>query len=139
MRSRIDWKYALSLELTDAGFDFSVLSEFRQRLLDHEAGERLLDEMLAQFTAAGLLSSGGIQRTDSTHVIASAGATSIAIRATTQTFLVDIVSSLFEHFRSRQSGPHEAEYIVQSRQPAEKAGIRRVGGGEKYRFAGYRL
>jgi transposase len=44
VRSRIDWKYALSLELTDEGFDFSVLSEFRQRLLEHEAGERLLNE-----------------------------------------------------------------------------------------------
>jgi transposase len=33
VRSRIDWKYALSLELTDTGFDFSILSEFRQRLL----------------------------------------------------------------------------------------------------------
>ncbi|MBC6952414.1 transposase, partial [candidate division KSB1 bacterium] len=32
VRSRIDWKYALSLELTDEGFDFSVLREFRQRL-----------------------------------------------------------------------------------------------------------
>jgi transposase len=33
VRSRIDWKYALGLELTDSGFDFSVLSEFRQRLI----------------------------------------------------------------------------------------------------------
>ncbi len=33
VRSRIDWKYALSLELEDSGFDFSILSEFRQRLL----------------------------------------------------------------------------------------------------------
>ncbi len=71
VRSRIDWKYALSLELTDEGFDFSVLSEFRQRLLEHEAGERLLNTMLAQFVQAGLLGSGGKQRTDSTHVIAS--------------------------------------------------------------------
>jgi transposase len=71
VRSRIDWKYALSLELTDEGFDFSVLSEFRQRLLTHEAGERLLNEMLAQFAQAGLLSSGGKQRTDSTYVVAS--------------------------------------------------------------------
>ena len=30
VRSRIDWKYALRLELTDAGFDYSVLSEFRR-------------------------------------------------------------------------------------------------------------
>src|SRR5262245_14188258 len=33
VRARIDWKYALSLELTDAGFDYSVLSEFRTRLV----------------------------------------------------------------------------------------------------------
>lgn len=71
VRSRIDWKYALSLELTDEGFDFSVLSEFRQRLVEHAAGERLLNKMLAQFSQAGLLSAGGKQRTDSTHVLAS--------------------------------------------------------------------
>ncbi|MHB8753281.1 MAG: transposase, partial [Aggregatilineales bacterium] len=71
VRARIDWKYALSLELTDEGFDFSVLSEFRDRLLEHEAGERLLDTMLSQFIQAGLLSEGGKQRTDSTHVLAS--------------------------------------------------------------------
>jgi transposase len=71
VRSRIDWKYALSLELTDEGFDFSVLSEFRQRLLEHEAGERLLNTMLDQFRQSGLLSSGGQQRTDSTYVLAS--------------------------------------------------------------------
>jgi hypothetical protein len=45
VRSRIDWKYALSLEFTHEGFDFSVLSELRQRLLEHEAGERLLNTM----------------------------------------------------------------------------------------------
>src|SRR3954463_1282370 len=33
VRGRIDWKYALGLELDDPGFDFSVLSEFRSRLL----------------------------------------------------------------------------------------------------------
>jgi transposase len=70
VRSRIDWKYALSLELTDEGFDFSVLSEFRQRLLEHEAGEQLLNQMLEHFREADLLDSGGKQRTDSTHVIA---------------------------------------------------------------------
>ena len=36
VRTRIDWKYVLSLELTDIGFDFSVLSEFRGRLLAHQ-------------------------------------------------------------------------------------------------------
>jgi transposase len=33
VRGRIDWKYALALELTDPGFDASVLSEFRMRLI----------------------------------------------------------------------------------------------------------
>ncbi|MDB5757553.1 MAG: transposase [Burkholderia sp.] len=32
VRSRIDWKYAQSLELEDPGFHFSVLTEFRGRL-----------------------------------------------------------------------------------------------------------
>jgi transposase len=33
VRGRIDWKYVLRLELTDPGFDASVLSEFRTRLI----------------------------------------------------------------------------------------------------------
>ena len=70
VRARIDWKYALSLELTDEGFDFSVLSEFRQRLLDHEAGTQLLNQMLSQFQEMGLLNSSK-QRTDSTHIVAN--------------------------------------------------------------------
>ena len=32
-RSRIDWKYLLGLPLDDPGFDFSVLSDFRGRLV----------------------------------------------------------------------------------------------------------
>src|SRR5215475_16071323 len=39
VRARIDWKYLLRLDLTDPGFDFSVLSEFRDRLLAGEAEE----------------------------------------------------------------------------------------------------
>ena len=42
VRARIDWKYVLSLELTDEGFDFSVLSEFRTRLMKGGAAELLL-------------------------------------------------------------------------------------------------
>ena len=48
VRARIDWKYLLSLELTDPGFDFSVLSEFRDRLLAGSAEELLLDKLLVQ-------------------------------------------------------------------------------------------
>jgi transposase len=69
VRGRIDWKYALSLELTDAGFDASVLSEFRGRLVAHGASERLLGELVEQFKSRGLLTVRGKQRTDSTHVL----------------------------------------------------------------------
>jgi transposase len=71
VRSRIDLKYLLGLELTDPGFDFSVLSEFRARLLAHEAGDRVLERLLEQFKARGWLKERGRQRTDSTHVLAA--------------------------------------------------------------------
>ncbi len=71
VRSRIDWKYGLGLELSDAGFDASLLCEFRARLLAHEASERLLDVLLEQCKARGWLKARGKQRTDSTHVLAA--------------------------------------------------------------------
>jgi transposase len=71
VRGRIDWKYALGLELTDPGFDASVLSEFRTRLLAGQAEATLFDLMLKRFREAGLLKAGGQQRTDSTPVLAA--------------------------------------------------------------------
>jgi transposase len=71
VRARIDWKYLLGLELTDPGFDFSVLSEFRDRLLAGEAAERLLEPLLVRCRAMGLLKARGQQRTDATHVLAA--------------------------------------------------------------------
>src|SRR5262245_33516 len=71
VRARIDWKYLLSLELTDPGFDFSVLSEFRDRLLAGSAEAVLLDKLLERCRALGLLKARGPQRTDSTHVLAA--------------------------------------------------------------------
>jgi len=69
VRSRIDWKYALGLELTDPGFHFSVLTEFRARLVAGGAEHLLLDTMLERFKARGLVKARGKQRTDSTHVL----------------------------------------------------------------------
>src|SRR3954465_12764809 len=69
VRARIDWKYALGLELADPGFHFSVLTEFRQRLVAGQAEYLLLDTMLAHFKAHGLVKARGKQRTDSTHVL----------------------------------------------------------------------
>lgn len=70
VRARIDWKYALGLEMADPGFDFSVLSEFRDRLLEGGAEQLLLEKMLERFTERGWVRPGGRQRTDSTHVLA---------------------------------------------------------------------
>ena len=71
VRARIDWKYLLGLDLTDAGFDFSALSEFRDRLLAGSAAEHLLDKLLERCRALGLLTARGRQRTDSPHVLAA--------------------------------------------------------------------
>jgi len=68
---RIDWKYVLSLELTDPGFDFSILSEFRSRLIAGGQEEVLLDALLWVCREKGLLKERGKQRTDSTHVLAA--------------------------------------------------------------------
>jgi transposase len=81
VRGRIDWKYALSLELTDPGFDASVLCEFRRRLVEGDAGHVLLDTLLTRFRDRGLLKGRGRQRTDSTHVLG-------AVRALTRFELV---------------------------------------------------
>jgi transposase len=70
VRERIDWKYALGLELTDPGFDFSLLSEFRTRLVENQQETLLLDRLLSVCKERGWLKAGGKQRTDSTHVLA---------------------------------------------------------------------
>lgn len=81
VRGRIDWKYALGLELEDEGFHYSVLCKFRKRLLENGAEEQLFTMMLTKLQEAGLLKAGGKQRTDSTHIVA-------AIRALNRLVLV---------------------------------------------------
>lgn len=71
VRGRIDWKYALALELTDPGFDDSVLSEFRKRLVTGQLELLLLDRLLQQLQERGLLQARGKQRTDSTQILAA--------------------------------------------------------------------
>jgi transposase len=71
VRARIDWKYLLGLALTDSGFDFSVRSAFRDRLLASRSEELLLDKLLERCRAMGWLKTRGQQRTDSTHVLAA--------------------------------------------------------------------
>jgi transposase len=71
VRSRIDWKYLLGLELTDQGFDHTVLSEFRGRVVAGSAEERLLEALLRHCQERKLLKARGRQRTDATHVLAT--------------------------------------------------------------------
>ena len=69
MRTRIDWKYLLGLELTDQGFHYSVLSEFRNRLLSGGMEQQLFEKVLDHLRAQHLLQERGQQRTDSTQVL----------------------------------------------------------------------
>jgi len=71
VRARIDWNYALALDLDDPGFDASILTDFRARLLVHGAEERLLTLLLDTLVEAGLLKARTRQRSDSTHVLAN--------------------------------------------------------------------
>ena len=70
VRGRIDWKYLLGLPLDDSGFDFTVLSDFRARLVQGEAEQLLLDVLLELCKGQGWLTARGRQRTDSTHILA---------------------------------------------------------------------
>jgi transposase len=71
VRFGMDWKYALGMELDDPGFDASILSEFRTRLVAHGLEERALDLVLKVMRDKGLVAAGDKQRTDSTHVVAA--------------------------------------------------------------------
>jgi IS5 family transposase len=71
VRCRIDFKYALAMELDDPGFHHSVLADFRERLVQGDRADRLLDLALARLKEAGLVRERGTQRTDSTHVLAA--------------------------------------------------------------------
>ncbi|MBE9045883.1 IS1182 family transposase [Pleurocapsales cyanobacterium LEGE 10410] len=69
--ARIDWKYALGLELTASSFDSSVLSLFRSRLLNGGKEQLLLDKLLKRCIELNLIKVKGKARTDSTHILAA--------------------------------------------------------------------
>jgi transposase len=71
VRGRLDWKYMLGLELTDAGFDHTVLSEFRARLVAGGGETYLLEALLKACQTRGWLKARERQRTDSTHILAA--------------------------------------------------------------------
>ncbi|MFD9286118.1 transposase [Streptomyces mirabilis] len=71
VRCRIDFKYAPALELDDRGFHHSMLSDFRKRVAEGDRADRLLDPAPARLKEAELVCERTMQRTDSTHVLAS--------------------------------------------------------------------
>lgn len=71
VRARVDVKYLLGLDVSDPGFDFTVLSEFRSRLVEHQAERRLFELLVAKLSEQGYIKKRGIQRTDSTHILAA--------------------------------------------------------------------
>jgi len=71
VRARIDWKYLLGLDLSDEGFDFTLLTDFRARLLEGQAEARIFEHLVQRLSDEGWIKKRGIQRTDSTHVLAA--------------------------------------------------------------------
>jgi len=95
VRDRLAWKYALSLELTDPGFDHTVLSEFRSRLVEGHAEQRLLDLLLERCREGGWLKAHGRQRTDSTHVLAKIRALNRTLCvAQTMVYVLNVLSAI---------------------------------------------
>ena len=125
VRSRIDWKYVLRLPLTDPGFDASVLSEFRARLLGGEAERVLLDTLLTWCRERGLLKVRGRQRTDSTHVLAKVRALNrLELVVETLRHALDALAVLTPDWLLRHSQPEWAKRysrrVDDARLPASK-------------------
>ena len=113
LKTRIDLKYALSLELTDPGFDFSVLSEFRGRLQAHGAEEVIVTAFLDLCRKKGWLKERGKQRTDSTHVEAAIRVTNRfvcageTLRAALNSLAVVVPDWLIKHVPPEWYGRYE--------------------------------
>jgi transposase len=129
VKMRIDWKYALHLELDDAGFSFTNLSHFRQRLIEHQAQYRVFDRLLALLVALGYVRRRGRQRTDSTYVLGLVAQLSrlelvwetlrVALRAVEKMDAAWIESNLPEVFMQRY-GVKRSDYNLTKRQAAQE-------------------
>src|SRR5215467_13976833 len=95
VRRCVDWKYCLSLDLTNPGFDHTVLSEFRSRLIEGKAELRLLELFLERCREGGWLKARGRQRTDSTHVLAKIRALNrVLCVAQTMVYVLNVLSEV---------------------------------------------
>jgi hypothetical protein len=67
------WKHALGLDLQDTGFDATVLSVFRRKLIEHNLTRVLFDRLVTAARDAGLLTRTAAQVIDSSHILGAAG------------------------------------------------------------------
>jgi transposase len=126
---RIDWKYALGMELTEPGFDHSVLSEFRDRLAEGDRANRLLAVMVDRLAEAGLVRARGRQGTDSTHVLAAVRRLSrVELVAETMRTALEALAKLDEVWLAGVMEPQWGERYGRSvrheRQPTGAAAVR---------------
>jgi transposase len=130
VRTRMDWKYLLCFELTDTGFDHTVLSEFRTRLLAYGAERRLFDAILVHAREHGLVQSGGRQRSDSTHVLGAMHVLSrIEVVTETLRHALNVLAGVAPDWLRAQAAPEWVErYAVR---PSEY----RLPKGEEKRIA----
>jgi transposase len=126
VRARIDWKYALGLELTDEGFHYSALSEFRSRLLQGSLEQRVLDALLERCRERGWLKARGRQRTDSTYVLGAVKALNqLELVGETLRHVLNVLATVAPEWPKPQVQPEwferYAERIEDERLPKEKA------------------
>jgi transposase len=126
VRARIDWKYALGLELTDEGFHYSVLSEFRSRLVHGSLEQALLDTLLQRCQERGWLKARGRQRTDSTHVLGAVKALNqLELVGETLRHALNVLATVAPEWLKPQVPPEwferYAERIEDYRLPKDKA------------------
>lgn len=113
VRGRIDCKYALSLKLDDPGFDGSVLSEFRTRLLEGGSERLLFDHILDRFREMGLVKARGKQRTDSTRILAVVrGLNRLGLVGETMRHTLDILATVAPEWLQERVRPEWVERYV---------------------------
>jgi transposase len=132
----MEGKYLLGLELTDSGFDCSILSEFRQRLLVGNAEERLLTHLLVCCQKHNWLKAGGKQRTDSTPVLARIRAMNrLACVMETMRFTLHSLATLLPEWLAchlppewaERYGPRADEYRLPHTKPQRLAYAQQIG------------
>jgi transposase len=74
MRFDLRWKHALGVGLQDEGFDVSVLCRFSRKLLECGLERALFERLVNAAREAGLITKGGVQLIDSSHILGAAGA-----------------------------------------------------------------